>query len=270
MDPAEDLNILSFQIFLGISAMVLLTVFIIVFFIVYQRRLLKEQLKAQQIESSYQKELLNAGILAQEAERERVAIDLHDSIGGLLSATKIYVQNVHLDLQESQFQLFKERALEALNENIKEIRIITNDLLPQSLERLGIVPAAKAMTQKLSELKDIEVDFFNNQEVRFEKEREKALFRILQELTNNTLKYAEAKNVSIEFNFMPNKLLFCYKDDGQGFDRVAYEKHAGKDGFGLKSMQSRAVFLEGQMTYDTAPGKGVEVNISIPLPEESI
>jgi signal transduction histidine kinase len=88
MGTTESLSGLSFQLFFGISAMVLLTVFIVVFFIIYQRRFWKIQLQAQRMEVAYQKELLDAGILAQEAERERIAIELHDSVGGLLSAAK--------------------------------------------------------------------------------------------------------------------------------------------------------------------------------------
>lgn len=80
------------------------------------------------MEVSYQKELLTAGILAQEAERKRMAIELHDSIGGLLSAAKIYVSNVSQELAAPQFVLFKEKALQALTENIQEVRTITNDL----------------------------------------------------------------------------------------------------------------------------------------------
>lgn len=263
MGTTSSLDQLSFQLFFGISAMVLLTIFIIVFFVIYQRRLLKAQLQAQQTEVAYQKELLNAGILAQEEERERMAIDLHDSIGGLLSTAKIYISNVNLELEHHQFELFKNRALEALNENIQEVRTITNDLLPQSLERLGIVPAARVLTQKLSELEAIKVHFQVNHENRLDKDHEKALYRIFQELINNTLKYAEAKNVWVEFNFNTDQLSLFYKDDGKGFDKSIQETK--NKSYGLKSMESRVAFLNGQMTFDTAPGKGVEISIRIPL-----
>lgn len=265
MGPSEVANNLAFQVTFGIVGMLLLVTFIVVFFVVYQRRLLQQQLQSQQMEAAYQKELLHAGILAQEAERKRMAIELHDGIGGLLSATKIYVSNVSQDLEARQFELFKEKALQTLNENIQEVRSITNDLLPQSLERLGLVSATRELAEKLGELKQIKVNFQANTEERFAGEREKALFRILQELLHNTLKYSEAQNLNLDFYFSDQKLKVYYKDDGQGFDRKTIEQRTDRKSYGLKNMESHIAFLNGELVYDTAPGQGVEVRLSVPL-----
>lgn len=216
------------------------------------------------MEVSYQKELLTAGILAQEAERKRMAIELHDSIGGLLSAAKIYVSNVSQELAAPQFVLFKEKALQALTENIQEVRTITNDLLPQSLERLGTVSATRGLLEKLEELKQIKIDLQANAEGRFEGDREKALFRILQELVHNALKYSEAKNVAIHFQFSDTQLMVQYQDDGQGFDRAAYAQRQDKS-YGLKNIERHMAFLNGELNYETSPGHGVEVNLNLPL-----
>jgi signal transduction histidine kinase len=261
---SEILDNISYQLTFGIAGMILLVAFVIIFFIIYQRRLLQQQLATQQMEAAYQKELLNAGILAQEKERKRIATELHDSVGGLLSTTKIYISNVSQESDTTQFELFKEKALEALNENISEIRTITNDLMPQSLERLGIVSAVRDLTVKLEQLKDINIHFFANKEARFEADREKALFRILQELISNTLKYSEAQNVHLDIQFSDHQLLVHFKEDGQGFDRKAYMDRKDRKSFGLMNIDSRMAFLGGEITYDTAPGKGVEVNLSLP------
>lgn len=270
MGSTDSLNDLSFQLAFGIIGMVLLTAFIVVFFIVYQRRLLQQQLQSQQMEVSYQKELLHAGILAQEAERKRIAVDLHDSIGGLLSTTKIYIANVSQELDAAQFSLFKEKALQALNENIQEVRSITNNLLPQSLERLGIVSAARDLTEKFQELKPVKVKFEANAEERFDGDREKALFRILQELFHNALKHANAQKIALSFHFTAKCLEVLYQDDGQGFDRLAYEQNRSRQSFGLKNMESRIAFLNGKIHYETSPGNGVEVSLNIPLHEEKM
>lgn len=264
MGSSEAINSLPFLLTLGITGMIMLVTFIIVFFIVYQRRLLQQQLTTQQMEVSYQKELLIAGILAQEAERKRMAIELHDSIGGLLSAAKIYVSNVSQELATPQFLLFKEKALQALTENIQEVRTITNDLLPQSLERLGIVSATRGLLEKLEELKQIKIELQANAEERFEGDREKALFRILQELVHNTLKYSEAKNVNIHFWFSDTQLLVHYQDDGQGFDREAYELRQDKS-YGLKNIKRHMAFLNGELDYKTSPGNGVVVRLNVPI-----
>lgn len=267
MDSTGAAANLSYQLMFGIIGMILLTVFVILFFVIYQRRLLQQKWNTQQLEAAYQKELLHAGVLAQEAERKRMAIELHDSIGGLLSTTKIYLSNISQEISSGQFQLFKDKALQALNENIGEIRTITNDLMPQSLENLGVVVAARDLTGKLTELKNIKVAFTNNADIRFEKDREKALFRILQELINNTLKHAAARQVAIGFYFDPRRLVVHYQEDGEGFDREVYEKEGKmRKSFGLKTMESRMAFLGGKMQYTTAPGQGVEVRLTVPLP----
>ncbi len=269
MDTTDGVSNLSLQLAFGITGMILLTAFIVVFFIVYQRRLLQQGIKTQKMEVAYQKELLSAGILAQEAERQRMAVELHDSIGGLLSASKIYVANISQELDVAQFALFKEKALQALQENIQEVRTITNDLLPQSLEHLGIVSATRALAEKLRELQGIEVICQANAEERFDGDREKALFRVLQELIHNALKHAEASQVTISFDFNDDYLEVQYKDDGRGFDRTAYEQRKDRKSFGLKNMESRMAFLNGTFHYDTSPGKGVEVNLTLPLIDET-
>jgi len=91
----------------------------------------------------------------EEEERTRIAAELHDSVGGLLSATKIYVSNISKELPDEKLQLFRDKALETLNENISEIRNITNNLLPQSLKQLGVVVPTQNLTQKLIDLKQI-------------------------------------------------------------------------------------------------------------------
>lgn len=265
MGTTTDLTNLSLQIAFGITGMVLLTTFIIIFFIIYQRRLYQQQLEHQKMEANQQRRLLNAGILAQEEERKRIATELHDSIGGLLSATKIYVSNVSMEQSQEQFLLFKKKALEALNENIGEVRNITNNLLPQSLERLGIVTATRSLTQKLIDLNHIEVDFHANAEKRFKKDREKALFRILQELINNTLKHSNAKKVLVHFHFTSEQLVVFYNDNGEGFDRDAYKNKKDSKSFGLKNIESRMAFLGGTLDYQTALGKGVEVQLTVPI-----
>ncbi len=265
MDTAENLKNISFQLTFGIVGMILLTTFIIIFFVVYQRRLLQQQLSAQQVEAAYQKELINAGVLAQEAERERIATELHDSIGGLLSATKVYVANVNQQLAPEQFELFKTKALQTLNENIGEVRTITNDLFPQSLDHAGLVIASRNLMEKLKDLKQVQVNFHANEERRFDKDSEKAIFRVLQELIHNTLKHAEAKQVNLDFHFEPDRLTIRYRDDGRGFDRQAYMTKKNRNSFGLKSMESRIAFLNGKVNYETSPGQGVKVELSIPL-----
>ena len=263
MGSTQAATSLSYQLTFGIVGMVLLTVFIIIFFIVYNRRLLEQKFHIQKIEADHQKDLLDSSILSQEEERSRMAIELHDSVGGLLSATKLYVSNISQDVSSDQFDLYKSKALITLNENIEEIRNITSNLMPQSLEQLGVIAATRLLIQRLIDLKQIEVDFDVTSEKRFEAIREKALFRILQELVNNTIKHSNARKVSIAFHFDREELSLTYQDNGQGFDLQQLESKGS--GLGLKSIQSRAAFLNGKSEFQTAPGHGLTYTITIQL-----
>ena len=261
MGATGEIANVSLQLAFGVTGMVLLTIFIIVFFVIYQRRLLQEQLKRQRIESDYQKSLLNAGILAQEVERRRMAIDLHDGIGGLLSVVKLYLDKIDQGLPEEQFTHLKAKAMEALTENIREVRSITKDLLPQSLERVGLVAACRDLCARVEELKGIPVTFSANETQRFDLDREKALFRIIQELTNNALKYTQAEQISLQFLFTEQALTLQYQEKGGGFDLQQIQKHT--KGLGLKSIESRLAFLDAQMDYQSAPNQGVSVTITL-------
>ena len=115
-----------------------------------------------------------------------------------------------------------------------------------------------------SELKQIKVDLEANAEERFEGDREKALFRILQELVH-ALKYSEAQHVAIHFQFSDTQILVQYQDDGQGFDRAAYEQRPGRKSFGLKNIERHMAFLNGELNYKTSPGNGVAVSLNLPI-----
>ena len=135
----------------------------------------------------------------------------------------------------------------------------------KSLDRLGVVVAIRTLTQKLIDLKQIQVEFTSNLENRFDKNREKALFRIFQELINNTLKHSSASKVLIKFDEADKKLHVSYEENGKGFDLKKQTESQMNKGFGLKSIESRIAFLNGQSHLHSAPGEGLQFTLSIVL-----
>lgn len=268
MGSTEKLDYLSAQLFFGVAGMVVLTVFLITFFVVYQRRLLQQQQRNDKMEIAYQKKLLNIEIIAQEEERKRYAVDLHDGVGGVLSVIKLYVQRMQPTLPPEEFQMLQSRALHAISETMQEVRTVTNDLLPQSLERVGLVTACRALSKKLAETKAMEIDFHCNGERRFDKNREKAVFRILQELTNNTLKHSEATVLKLHFDFNPTELRIVFQENGQGFVQKALANKRGI-GLGLKGIEGRVAFLDADWQYNTAPKAGVSAKLTLKLIEQT-
>lgn len=265
MGETNALDHLPTQIFLGILVMFLLALSVVIFFLIYQRKLLHQQEEKNALESAFQKELIRAGVRAQEEDRSRMAKDLHDSIGGSLTATKMLLGHLQQDMAPEQFATFHQKALEALDQNLQDIRTIINDLLPHSLESQGLVVATRQLCKQLEELRNMTVVLTCNDPVRFDLDREKALFRILQELINNALKHSQANEINLNFDFHPDKVLIDYRENGPGFDPELLREKGKKTSLGLKSMASRMTYLQGHLDQYTAPGQGYAVHIDVPL-----
>ena len=246
---------ISYLLFAGIAGMVLLALAIIAFFIVYQQRLLTQQDELRKLEKSHQQELLNASIVTQEKERERIAKDLHDSIGGSLSTTKLFVHHMQHEEKEA-FQALKSETAELLDETIQNIRNTTRNLLPVSLEQFGLVAAITDLAQRHQRYSPVGINFYHHGKRRFKADHELAIYRIVQELINNTLKHASAKDIHIDLAFSSNHLKLNYRDDGVGFNLSDLVSNGV--GIGLKSIQSRVAYLEAQMEWHAEPGNGFQ------------
>ena len=220
--------------------MLLLAIAIVIFFVIYQKRLMTQQEKLLRLEFEYQKDLVNSSIQTQEVERKRIAADLHDSIGSQLSATKLYLRQLLRNPEKSEEyqQQVKREAMELLEETILNVRQITHDLLPLSLERFGLVAALEDLVDRYNELGEGEVQFDCREERRFEVEKEVAFYRIIQELFNNTLKHARAQRIELSLQFRDSQVHLQYQDDGVGFDFPT--RHATGKSRAWSSKASRA------------------------------
>ncbi len=264
MGQGEEVEILRILL-IGVSGMSVMALAIILFFIIYQKRLLKQQKEQRTLESSHQKDLLEASLKSQENERLRIAKDLHDDIGALLSTSKLYIGQL-LDKSEDQEKKLLVQKVERLHEDmIQSIRNIAQNLRPAVLENMGLVAAIKSLAKQINESRWLTVEFTYDHEALLAKERQLQLYRILQELITNTLKHARARTIHIELTRDGQCLRLVYKDDGIGFDpgRQA-KKHAAK-GLGLLNIESRLALLDGSIRYrDTRAG----TDISLVVPND--
>lgn len=264
MGETESIDSSLTLILLGVIGMLLLAVAVIVFFIVYQKRLFAQQDKMKGMEMAYQKDLLESSIRAQEVERKRVATDLHDGLGSLLSAIRLYVLQVSPQKPKDDDEELLTEIKSMVDTAITQTREISHNLLPTTLDRFGVIQAVEDHCKRIHKSNAIDVSFNYNKEHHFNKQQDLALYRIIQELINNTLKHAEASRIQIQFSILPNQVKISYQDNGKG---LAQDKEIQpSSGLGLKSIESRVNLLNGKMHIDPAQGKGFKFELTLPNP----
>ena len=245
----------------GVGVLVALSVGVIFFFVVYQRRIFAQERLRIEVSKRHQLELLTAAVEVQETERSRIAGDLHDDIGSLLTATRLYLRQLKAGGSTQQINLIKDQSLEIVDEMIQNTRRISHDLLPPALSKFGFRAAAEDLCERFDQTEDLTVVFNGTSAERLPPNYELALYRVLQELLNNTIKYAGAQHVTVTLRTGSGGTTeFTYTDDGRGFDPAS----ARGGGLGMRNIESRITVLAGQLDFQTAPGQGVRVIITLP------
>jgi signal transduction histidine kinase/ligand-binding sensor domain-containing protein len=210
-----------------------------------------------------QTEQIKAAIQAQEEERKRISRDLHDDIGTKLSALKLFISSLELKAQaihHEEIVSLAQNSEQFIQEVVKDLRTLLINLSPTVLEDFGYTNAVEGLANKINETKLIHFDLnvFGFKK-RLQKDYELALYRITQELINNILKHADAKNISLQTGQRDDKIVLLIEDDGKGFD-----VNLQKDGYGLKNLETRTKLLNGRMVIESIPGKGTTTLIEIP------
>ena len=208
---------------------------------------------------SFEKQVYAVSVKAEEDERGRIAKDLHDGLGPLLSTCKIYLHNLkNTGFNAKEMKSFA-KLTDLINESLGGVKEISNNLSPHILRNFGLVHALSSFIERLLVFGDINIMYHFDAPNRYDEIVEITLYRIATELLNNTLKYAQAKNVEVELIEKEGKLLFNYVDDGIGFD---YEQMIQKkSGLGLFNIKSRIKSIGGSISFVSSDGAGVNVNI---------
>lgn len=203
---------------------------------------------------------LNKKIEQQQAllnERKRISTELHDDLGAQLSTTRMLIGNLKSKNETKDDAVIIEKSIGMLEDSIYKLRTIMSDLENTTLEKDGYLKATEELINKISSLQDIKFNLSHTGlDERLNKNTEHHLFRITQELVNNTLKYANAKKISVDIVRNNNCVTFLYEDDGAGFD-TGY----ATTGKGLRNIAHRAGSLNAQMELDSSPGNGMRLNL---------
>ncbi|MCF6169857.1 MAG: sensor histidine kinase [Bacteroidales bacterium] len=251
---------------------VLLTIFcfvILLLLIIFLIRLKNRKDKiiaAQRIQQLEEKQKLLAAqsvLVGQENERKRIARELHDGIGVLLSTASIHFSNIEESSADEKIAQLLKKANKLLKEAGGQVRKISHDMMPGVLSKFGLQEALEDVFENVEDAGSIEVDCRIELEgERLNENLEIMLYRIVQEMLNNTLKHAGAKRISFLLKKEVDELLIRYNDDGRGFNQD--EVHAERS-LGLSGIKSRIDFLKGEMRLISSKGKGVQYEIRLPL-----
>lgn len=232
-----------------------------------------EQLTLQNYEDRVRQKQLQASLIVegQEEERKRIAKDIHDGIGQMLTALRFNIESINLDQKERT----KEKIAylkELTSDLIKGVRTATFNLTPPELGDHGIFPALQKMTSELSKLTGKNILFENKaeQNIRFDSLAETNIYRVTQEAVNNAIKYADANYILVSINHTDNLLSVVIDDDGNGFDPTMLDrppKNNSEGGMGVFFMKERISYINGRLYINSSPGEGTRVTINYNLNE---
>ena len=245
------------RILYGVIFAVSLLGIIILLGALYLRQRAKKRLAEQQVfQLKKEKQLIAThAILEGEAtERTRLARDLHDGLGGMLSAVKLNL----FDMKKGNAILASDdviqfnKVIDMLDSSITELRRVAHNMMPESLSRYGLKVSLQDFCNSMS---NVHFHFFGN-EKRLENTLEIMIYRSVHELVNNAVKHAEAENINVQIIQEPDRISLTVQDDGKGF-----EVKSDINGTGLNNIRTRAESVGGTMNVYSEPGKGTEVNV---------
>ncbi|MBC7872940.1 MAG: sensor histidine kinase, partial [Ferruginibacter sp.] len=231
----------------------------------HRHQLAKQQDELQQqriadLEKDKQLVAVDAMLKGQEEERSRLAKDLHDGLGGLLSGVKYSLSNMkdNLIVTPENMAVF-ERSLDMIDTSIRELRRVAHNMMPEMLTKFGLEEALNEYCNTINATKLLAVKYQSHgMDTRLEKSTEIIVYRIIQELLNNVMKHSGATEVFLQVVREQGRLNLVVEDNGKGFDEKLPENNKGA---GLASIRSRVEYLKGQLDIHAAPGKGTLITI---------
>ncbi len=256
----KEKSIINYILIGSAAALFIITVLL---FINYRH---KQRLQQQRIYDLETRQLLTATeavLKGEEQERSRLAKDLHDGLGGMLSGIKYSFNTMkgNLILTPENAQAF-ERSMDMLDSSIKEMRRVAHNMMPEALVKFGLDTALKDFCHDISNSGALQVSYLSIgvENAKIDQTTAITIYRIVQELINNTMKHAGARTALVQLSKEEGQISLTVEDDGKGFDTALL---AHSKGIGWSSIQNRVDFLKGKLDVHSQPDKGTSVLIEL-------
>ena len=245
---------------------------LIVCFNITERKKAQREVERLNLENSTEKinqqKIISSKIVEnQENEQNRIAKEIHDGIGQMLTGLKFSLESINLDdreKSEQKIEYLKKLSLDI----IKGVRTATFNLMPPELSDHGIVSSLAKLTQELSKLTGKEILFYNKTDFnqRLDSLIEINIYRLTQEAINNAIKYAESSHIIVQLSHSETLLSIIIDDNGKGFDINAVDKKRNSEsGMGLLFMKERIQYINGRVFIKSIPGEGTRITFNIPI-----
>jgi signal transduction histidine kinase len=235
-------------------------IFLIVFFtLLISRNNIKKKAEMELKLSEQQALRFKEVIEAEEKERKRIAQELHDGLGQLLSSAKLNVSSLEDDIEKEDEEIYN-NAINLIDEAVHEVRSISHNLMPASLMRYGLIKAIEEQIRKINLTNKVEINFVSNTiNNRINESKEIALYRIVQEVLNNMLKHSQASIINVTLNQNQNEGKLIITDNGKGFDTKQIEQSKG---IGWKNIYSRCSIIDAKINVHSEKNKGTKIEIT--------
>ena len=260
---ASQLREKSFLNYVLIGSALVLLIISLLLFINYRHKQRMQQQRIAELETQQQLTATEAVLKGEEQERSRLAKDLHDGLGGMLSGIKFSFSTMkgNLILTPENAQAF-ERSMDMLDSSIKEMRRVAHNMMPEALVKFGLDTALKDFCNDISSSGALQVSYQSIGVANTDINQTTAItiYRIVQELINNTMKHAGARTALVQLSKEDSRMSLTVEDDGEGFDTALLGRSKG---IGWSSIQNRVDFLKGKVDVHSQPDKGTSVLIEL-------
>ena len=230
----------------------------------YRSNKLKQIKKMQSAIIQQQDMATKAVIQAEENERKRIAGDLHDGIGQIMSAAKMNLSSIEarLDFKNEEDRMAFEKIVHLVDESCREVRNVSHNMMPNALLKSGLSSAVKEFIDKIDS-RVLKVNLYSEGlNERLDSNVETVLYRVIQECVNNVIKHSGANELDISLIKDKDGIAATIEDNGKGFGVTEKLK---AEGIGLKNIRTRIEYLKGTVDFDSDEGKGTLVAIHVPL-----